>query len=200
VEDNSACLNCGYEGHGEGGRCPAAGKKCNVCGKTGHFGRHCPYGAPAANATTVAASRTTTGSTAFVANNVYAPQVSTTTTSGPVTPFFVNHLDTLGVPKDIASIATSTEVTEVSRYWKETDEDSKWFGVRVTVKDGDDYAAAGTVTGAFTTTRGERAAYVLVDGAKTPKVRLLKDLTVQKYRLPNGNWVPVRKKINGRPE
>jgi hypothetical protein len=155
---------------------------------------------PAANATTVAASRTTTGSTAFVANNVYAPQVSTTTTSGPVTPFFVNHLDTLGVPKDIASIATSTDVTEVSKYWKETDEDSKWFGVRVNVKDGDNYAAAGTVTGAFTTTRGDRAAYVLVDGVKMPKVRLLRDLTVQKYRLPNGNWVPVRKKINGKPE
>jgi hypothetical protein len=150
-----------------------------------------------------ATSRTATGPTSatlFVANNVYAPQVSTTTTSGPVTPFFVNHLDTLGVPKDIASVAMSTEVTEVTKYWKDTDKDSKWFGVRVHVKNGSDYAAAGTVTGAFTTTRGEKAAYVLVDGVKTPTVRLLKDITVQKYRLPNGNWVPVRKKINGRPE
>jgi hypothetical protein len=198
TEDNSACLNCGYEGHGEGGRCPAAGKKCNVCGKTGHFGRHCPYGAPAANATT--ASRTSTASTSFVANHVYAPQVASTVTSGPNTPFFVNHLDTLDVTTDLATIATSTDVTEVSRYWKETDEDSKWFGVRVNVKNGSDYAAAATVTGAFTTTRGERAAYVLIDGVKTPTVRLLKDVTVQKYRLPNGNWVPVRKKINGKPE
>jgi hypothetical protein len=135
-----------------------------------------------------------------VANHVYAPQVASTVTSGPNTPFFVNHLDTLDVTTDLATIATSTDVTEVSRYWKETDEDSKWFGVRVNVKNGSDYAAAATVTGAFTTTRGERAAYVLIDGVKTPTVRLLKDVTVQKYRLPNGNWVPVRKKINGKPE
>jgi hypothetical protein len=70
----------------------------------------------------------------------------------------------------------------------------------VYVKNGDDYTAAGTVAGAYTTMRGDRPAYVLVDGVKMPRVRLLKDITVQQHRLPNGNRVPVRKKINGRPE
>jgi hypothetical protein len=41
----------------------------------------------------------------------------------------------------------------------------------VYVKNGDDYTAAGTVTGAYTTTRGDRAAYVLADGVKTPWAR-----------------------------
>jgi hypothetical protein len=146
-----------------------------------------------------AAGRTTTGSTAYVANHVYTPHVTATTASGPTTPLFVNSLDTLKVSDGIATVVTAMDVTRVDRDWGKQDEDSKWFGVRVLVKDGDE-TVSGTVTGAYTTTRGDRAAYVLADGVKTPWVRLLKDVTVQQHRLPNGKWVPVRKKVNGKPE
>ena len=36
------CFNCGYRGHkSNSSACPAIGKTCNMCGKTGHFGRVC---------------------------------------------------------------------------------------------------------------------------------------------------------------
>ena len=37
-EAKSKCRKCTYE-HGEGNRCPAEGRKCNVCGADGHFAR-----------------------------------------------------------------------------------------------------------------------------------------------------------------
>jgi hypothetical protein len=196
-DDNGACLNCGFEAHGNDGRCPAAGKRCNSCGKTGHFGRHCPFGGPAtANATAVS-------STPFVANNVFAGATTTAATStqrsGPITPFFINTVDTLDVPSEVGTIPVCTDVTETTRHCEWGNEDSKWFGVRANFREGDK-TVSGTITGVCTTTRGDKAAYLMADGDRTPKVRPLKELVVQQHRLQNGNWVPVRKKINRRPE
>lgn len=35
------CGNCGRPRHGNGQRCPAVGARCNLCSKTGHWGRVC---------------------------------------------------------------------------------------------------------------------------------------------------------------
>jgi hypothetical protein len=142
-------------------------------------------------------------STPFVANNVFAGATTTAATStqrsGPITPFFINTVDTLDVPSEVGTIPVCTDVTETTRHCEWGNEDSKWFGVRANFREGDK-TVSGTITGVCTTTRGDKAAYLMADGDRTPKVRPLKELVVQQHRLQNGNWVPVRKKINGRPE
>ena len=40
-DDDEPCPDCGLE-HRERGRCPAAGKRCNVCERKGHFAAVCP--------------------------------------------------------------------------------------------------------------------------------------------------------------
>jgi hypothetical protein len=199
-EDGGVCLNCGFEAHGQDGRCPAAGKRCNACGKTGHFGRHCPFGVPAANATTMPASRTSTPATPFVANHVYLePTVASTQVSGPITPFYVNTLEALAISGEIGTVATATEVSVVTKQLDWQDDDAKWFGVRANFRDGS-LTKSGTISGVFTSSTGERAAYVMADGERKTKIRRLRDLVVQQHKLENGMWVPVRKKVHGRPE
>lgn len=40
-EEASGCKSCGRSAHNEGRECPAKGKKCYQCGKTGHFKERC---------------------------------------------------------------------------------------------------------------------------------------------------------------
>ena len=39
--NDSKCGKCGYYPHGKDQECPAKGKECNACGKTGHFSSVC---------------------------------------------------------------------------------------------------------------------------------------------------------------
>jgi hypothetical protein len=164
----ASCLNCGFDSH-RNGVCPAQGQTCKACGTVGHYAKHCPVG------------------------NVNMVAVDDVEELRVCNAIRIEEDEAVEEDDNVSKPPAARSTQGQGRDWQEAEFE---VGNRCEVRNGDKWVA-GTITGSYVLADGPRVCAVLID--ETDEIwKATTDSIVIRKRCEKGQWVPVKRPVNGR--